>query len=493
MSVLEYRDIHIERETSGNSPSLSQQLAQALRRKIMNGQLSAGRRLSSSRALASDLSLSRNTVNSAFEQLKAEGYLDSLPGSGFFVSRRLPTGDTPPESAISHSVEEWPQLSRYGQTLQKAADKYAARDKANLPFTVGLPDLRAFPFRLWQQLYRRHSDRLVLGGYHSPQGYWPLQQALAEYLNASRGLRCRPEQIVITQGAQQALALCAQLLIEPGEAALIEEPGYRGAQRAFLSAGARLETVVMGKHGVAVDQLPETGQHRLLYCTPTHQYPLGGILPAHERLQLLQWAEQQKCWIVEDDYDSEFHYYGQPVAALAGMAEKTPVIYMGSFSKTVLPGLRLGYLVVPEHLVDAFVAAKAAGSGESPILSQAVLADFIGEGHFARHLRRSRRLYQQKWEHMRELCQQHLQGLMTPVVQSAGMHLAVSFDDQSLDDRVISQRFYQKGYGSSPLSSYYYGSEVRSGLTLGFAHTAEQEREEGIQTLAELLRSQPES
>ena len=483
---MDLRNIELKRQ---DRAPLSQQLALSLRLKILNGQLEAGLRLPASRALAQDLSVSRNTVNSAFEQLRAEGYLTSRSGSGFFINTELPQQDTPIETASAKALSEWPPLSNYGEQLQSFAANFnaAAPAHSSLPFTLGLPDLREFPVKIWQQLLRRHSDRSALMGYHCQQGYQPLRRALASYLNSSRGLRCSPEQIVITQGAQQALALCAQLLINPGDTALVEEPGYCGARKAFASSGAALETATLGTNGIDVAALPNSGNHRLLYTTPTHQYPMGGILPASERLQLLEWAERNRCWIVEDDYDSEFHYYTKPIAAIAGMAEQTPVIYMGSFSKTLMPSLRLGYLVLPEHLVGAFAEAKAFSSGESPLLTQAAVADFIEEGHFVRHLRRMRKLYQQKWEHMRELCDEHLHGLMTPIAQSAGMHLALVFNDQSLDDKALSQEFAKLGFGSSPLSSYYHLEALQKGLALGFANTSAREREEGIKKLALLI------
>lgn len=484
---MDLRNIELNRQ---NTAPLSQQLALSLRMKILNGQLQAGLRLPASRALAQDLGISRNTVNSALDQLRAEGYLTSRSGSGFFINTELPQQDTPIETASANALSEWPALSKYAEQLQSFAADFdpTAPANGNLPFTLGLPDLREFPTKIWQQLLRRHSDRSALMGYHSQQGYAPLRSALVSYLNSSRGLRCTPEQIVITQGAQQGLALCAQLLINPGDAALVEEPGYAGARKAFASNGAELKTVALGTNGIDIAALPNLGNHRLLYTTPTHQYPMGGILPASERLQLLEWAERNRCWVIEDDYDSEFHFYSKPIAAMAGMAEHTPVIYMGSFSKTLMPGLRLGYLVVPEHLVGTFVRAKEFSSGESPLLTQAAVTDFITEGHFVRHLRRMRKLYQKKWEHMRELCDEHLKGLMTPIAQSAGMHLALVFNDQRFCDKKLAKKFQQQGFGCSALSSYYHLSSQKKGLALGFANTSECERIEGIKILAGLLQ-----
>lgn len=508
---MDLRSIELDRDSS---LSLAEQLFEALRQRILSQQLPTGSRLPASRRLAEDLSVSRNTVNNAFEQLKAQGYLQSRTGSGVFVSDQLPQKDQSLEqlnrdnssaASFESSLEvsgvnshKWPEISDYGQKLLAFGQEHQPNQiNGNLPFTLGLPDVRKFPIKTWQQLLRRHSDRKVLMGYHGYQGYLPLRQALAIYLNSHRGLRCHSEQIIITQGAQQALALAAQILINPGQKALVEEPGYCGARKAFASNGAELCPVPLADTGLDIQALEKTefDSASLLYCTPTHQYPLGGILSAAQRLQLLHWAQRNSCWILEDDYDSEFHYFSKPVAAMAGMAAQTPVIYMGSFSKTLLPGIRLGYLVVPKHLVGAFVEAKAFSSGETPLLIQAAAADFISEGHFVRHLRKMRKLYQDKWLHMQSLCEQYLQGLMEPIAQSAGMHIALEFTpelkqnlkDKGVDDRELNRQLEVKGFGSSPLSSYYHGHPDKTGLALGFANTNEQEREEGILTLRGLI------
>jgi len=489
---LNLRDIFLNRSLP---QGLAQQLAEALRQRILMQQLAAGSQLPASRQLAVDLKISRNTVNTALDQLRAQGYLQSRTGSGVFVCDHLPQKDLALNREYQRNLQHWPPTSSYGRKLQELAQSSDATDvNANLPFTLGLPDTRAFPHKIWQQLLRRHSDRRSLMGYHCPQGYLPLRETLATYLNSSRGLRCAASQIIITQGAQQALTLAAQVLLNPGDTALIEEPGYLGARKAFASAGARLHPLTLGTNGLDTANLTSPplvpGADRpasILYCTPTHQYPMGGILPAADRLALLDWAEQQQCWILEDDYDSEFHYYSQPIAAIAGMAEQTPVIYMGSFSKTLMPGVRVGYLVVPKHLAGAFSQAKDFNSGETPLLTQAVVADFVEEGHFVRHLRRMRHLYQQKWEHMRELSEQYLTGLMTPIARSAGMHLALAFTDQTRDDKQLSREFTQKGYGNAPLSAYYHLEAQQKGLVLGFANTTTQERTAGIKALAELL------
>jgi GntR family transcriptional regulator/MocR family aminotransferase len=475
MEAFSFAQIPIDR-----SRPLQPQLHSALLSRINEGLLPAGTRLPSSRRLADELGVSRNTVLIVIDQLKAEGYLESRPGSGVAVKSELPAGKV--ARVQWQSQEHLPPLSRVGQQW---SNYEAISHEQCLPFTVGVPDLKAFPDATWLRLQRRHQERMPLRGFQEDQGYQPLRESLTHYLKTSRGVICDADQIIITQGAQQALALCALVLLDEGDTVMLEEPGYRGARDAFKSRNAHFYAVGLGDNGIDVTALPQSPPGRLLYTTPTHQYPLGGILPAADRLRLLDWAARHRLWVIEDDYDSEFHFHAKPIAALQGMAEQTPVLYMGSFSKTLYPALRLGYLVVPKPLVPTLVAAKRALGGETPLLTQAVVADFIAEGHFIRHLRRMRQLYQCKWDHLRALVEDQLKGLATPVARSAGMHLALMIDCQS--DVELASEFRGAGFGSTPLSWYYASGKGRSGLVLGFANTSEAEREEGISVLRDLI------
>lgn len=466
---------------------LQQQLYKQLLRLIFEGRLQPGLRLPSSRRLAQELGVSRNTVTLVVEQLKLEGFLISRVGSGCYVNDQLPQDCLGLNSPVWDRAGSLPALSVYAKGLEGYPLRVEGGhgDAGDLPFTVGLPDLSLFPSAIWGRLLRRHSDRTCLMGFDDPLGYQPLRESLSRYLTASRGVRCGPQQVLITQGAQQALALCALVLLNPGEQVLVENPCYAGAREALLARGARLTPLPMGKQGVDTEKLPTSTQARLMYCTPTHQYPLGGILSASQRLQLLDWAASQSLWIIEDDYDSEFHFHGKPIAALQGMAPHTPVIYMGSFSKTLLPASRLGYLVVPEALAATFATAKNYLGGDIPMLLQAAAADFITEGHFVRHLRRMRQYYQRKWDHMNQLLAP-LGERVKPRVESAGMHLVLQID--GVDDVALSRAFHRLGYGSTPLSSYYLdNSEPEQGLVLGFAHSSSAEREVGVQSLRALL------
>jgi GntR family transcriptional regulator/MocR family aminotransferase len=471
-----------------NTAPLQSQLQNHLRNWICEGRLQPGTKLPSSRMLSNELGISRNTITITIEQLRSEGFLDTFPGKGVYVANNLPANI----NGVKHIDWQYkiakPELSDFANELAK---KPLSEHGFTLPFTPGIPDLEAFPTKIWNTLQRRHHDRISLMGYDGNQGYLPLRKALSEYLRLSRGVRCEESQIIITHGAQQAISLCAQILINPKDEILIENPGYMGAKKAFKARGAILRPCSLGENGLDIDALISTSNteasYKLMYCTPTHQYPLGGILTASERLKLLDLAAQNNTWIIEDDYDSEFHFHHKPVAALQGMAENTPVIYMGSFSKTLFPALRLGYLVVPKELVEVFVKAKSFMCGESALLPQAVIADFINEGHFTRHLRKMRLIYQEKWQHLHQLLCEKLKDKVCPIAKSAGMHLAISIPN--CDDKKLANALKKEGFGSSPLSAYYLNTPSMTGLVIGFANSTKQQRERLVSTLNRLITS----
>jgi len=277
--------------------------------------------------------------------------------------------------------------------------------------------------------------------------------------------------------------MIAELFLHAGDQVLIEDPGYRGARFALARPGVELQPVPLADTVLDLDQLPQHTQAKLLYCTPTHQYPLGGILDISQRLRLLDWASQAGVWIIEDDYDSEFHFTNKPLAAMQGLIEDAPVLYLGSFSKTLFPALRLGYLVVPPDLVDAFNQLKRIHTGESPLLLQAVTAAFIDQGHFARHLRRMRQHYHAKWQLLSEQIEQQLAGQFRVVAESAGMHLVL---EREGDDRAWAQQLDQAGYGPLALSEYALAAPKRTGLVIGFANSSEAEICDGVALLATL-------
>ncbi|GGC91001.1 MocR-like pyridoxine biosynthesis transcription factor PdxR [Halopseudomonas salina] len=464
---------------------LQQQLYQQLAERIIDRRYPAGSRLPSSRQLALDMGISRNTVNAVYDQLKAEGFVQSQPGKGLFVHQRIHSDTL---QRIGRPVLQPDGVALLPPIPKLQASKYDRAGDVSLPFQPGLPDLDAFPIRSWNRILHHQESRKRLRGYDSSQGYLPLRHAIAEYLRSARGVRCQEHQVIITNGAQQALSLVMDVLLKPGDRVFSENPGYRGARYALASRGNPVTSVPLKRQVLDVDALPALGPARLLFCTPTHQYPMGGILDISQRMALLRWAQQNQTWLIEDDYDSEFHFYNKPFAAMQGMFDHAPVLYVGSFSKTLLPALRVGYLVVPEPLVDHFVQAKQVNGGESPLLIQATIAEFMETGQFTRHVRRMRQLYRDKWLHFQARVAAELDGLVTPVAESAGMHLVLEGD---FDDQELSLWLRTRGFGSTPLSSHFFGEGNRTGLVMGFASASEHEIETCVALLRERLGSSP--
>src|SRR5436309_10489439 len=379
---------------------LADQVYRSIRRAILGGALRPGGRLPPTRALAGEVGVARNTVLLAYEQLLAEGYAVGRVGSGTYVAASLPdtplASAAPPETAAGPASIAPRALSAFGRHLLRdgavSAFPVPARP-VRYDFRYGLPALDGKAVDLWRRLGRRRLGPRAPAslGYGPPEGHLPLRQALADYLPRARGVQCRPEQIVVVNGSQQALDLAARVLLDPGDSVVVEEPHYLGARRAFLAAGASLVPVPVDADGLDPARLPRPAGHvRLAYVTPSHQFPTGAVLSLPRRLALLAWARRAGAWVIEDDYDSEYRYEGRPIEALQGLDQGARVLYVGTLSKVLFPALRLGYLVLPEPLVPPFVRAKALTDRHTPTFEQEVLADLIGEGHFERHLRRTR-------------------------------------------------------------------------------------------------------
>lgn len=465
-----------------STSSLQKQLYQQLSQRIIDQRYLPGRRLPSSRQLATDLGVSRNTVNAVYDQLKAEGFVQSHAGKGIFVHENIRAALNQPDQPFMHTKANTVPLPPL-----PVVPKHSLRlgEDANLPFQPGLPDLDAFPIRSWNRILHHQESRRPLRGYDNTQGYQPLRRAIADYVRSSRGVRCQEHQVIVTNGAQQALSLIADVLLQSGDRVFFENPGYRGARYALSRYGNPLLPVPLKGQVLDVDALANMGPAKLLFCTPTHQYPMGGILDVAQRMALLQWAQRNQTWVIEDDYDSEFHFHKKPFAAIQGLFDNTPVLYVGSFSKTLLPGLRVGYLVVPEPMVEAFLWAKRVSGGETPLLTQATIAEFIESGQFGRHLRRMRQLYRDKWAYFQKRVLEELGGLVTPIAESAGMHLVL---EGNFDDVSLSQQLRAHGFGSTPLSAHYIGEEAQTGLVMGFASASERETETAILVLKSILQ-----
>ena len=472
---------------------LYRQLYEGLRKAILSGQLRPSMRLQSTRELSVELGVSRNTVMNAFEQLLAEGYLEGQVGSGTYVSSALPddmlhAGTVSVRAAGARRKGR--ALSARGQVIAGALMNASPTEASTRAFRPGTPALDAFPFDIWMKLTARHwrYPRRELLGYGDSAGYAPLRKAVSEYLGAARAVRCAPEQVIITSGAQQALDLAARLLLDAGDSVWIEDPGFLGARSSLIGAGARLVPVPVDDEGLDVARGAKVcPSARLVYVSPSHHFPLGMTMSLARRLSLLEWASRAGAWILEDDYDSEYRYAGRPLAALQGLDKEGRIIYLGTFSKILFPALRLGYLVVPPDLVDAFKNARAILSRFSPSIEQAVLTDFITEGHFARHIRRMRALYRQRQQCLIEAARRELGDALELEPNEAGMHL-VGRLPRGTDDRAVSREADRLGVEASALSLYYVERARMSGLILGYAGYDEREIRKGVRLLAAAMR-----
>ena len=471
---------------------LYRQLYDRLRRAILSGNLGPGSKLPSTREMALELGIARNTVMTAYEQLLTEGYVEGELGSGTYVSKALPEhllNACLPGRPGAGTPGRCPKPSLRGASLAAIPNPFNPVQKTACPFCLGWPALDAFALELWARLTARYWRNKLshLLAYGDPAGYWPLREAIAAYLATSRGVQCHPSQVIVVSGSQQGLDLAARVLLDPRDSAWIEDPGYNGARGAFLAADVRLIPVPVDEEGMNFPSVAgKQPKVRLAYVTPAHQYPLGITMSMSRRLALLDWANHADAWILEDDYDSEYRYAGRPLAALQGIDSQERVIYLGTFSKVLFPSLRLGYLVVPRSLIDAFTRVRALSDGYSSTLSQAVLAEFLTAGHFARHVRRMRQLYAERQEVFLRAAQRELRGLLEVGPCDGGMHL-IGWIDHGMDDRVIARRARAGGVVTTPLSSLASRPLKRAGLMLGYTALDSRSIRDGVRRLAAIL------
>ncbi|TAH35559.1 MAG: PLP-dependent aminotransferase family protein [Planctomycetota bacterium] len=463
---------------AGSGPA-QLRLASALREAVLAGRLAAGVRLPSTRALARQLRLSRNTVVAVFEQLQAEGYLRSRVGDGSYVALP-PAAPRPPARRATAGRRPLSERGRGIARLPRGAVPVPGR-----PFAVGMPALDHFPLALWNRVLARCARRAGAGllGYGAAAGHPALRRAIATHLAAARGLRCEPDQILILSSSQAAMDLAARVLLDPGDTAWMEDPGYLGARGALRSAGARLVPVPVDEHGLDVAAgIRRAPRARLCYVTPSHQFPLGVTLSLERRLALLRWARRAGAWILEDDYDSEFRYDSRPLQALLGIDADGRVLYTGTFTKTMFPGLRLAYLVAPPDLIDVFLAARAFVDAHSPPLLQAALAEFLEAGHFAAHLRRTRALYAERQQDFQRLAAEILGDRIRFLASSAGMHLTGLLPPGN-DDLALQRAAARAGVDLRPLSRYFL-RRPRAGLVFGYACCSTLRAHTALQALA---------
>ena len=461
-----------------------------LRSAILEGRIAPGARLPATRDLAREYKLARATVVTAFEQLKSEGYVEGRVGAGTYVSQVLPddllqVARTSAGKAAGPRRVGW---SSYARRLQSVRGDGPRMTRA---FRANQAALDVFPTTLWAQVaarrLRRASAQLLSGG--EALGYRPLRQAVAAYLNASRGVKCSTDQVLIISGVQEALERAAHLLIDPGDPVWVEEPGYPGAGIVFRAVGARVFPVRVDDEGLDLESgRRRAGHAKLVYVTPAHQFPLGVTMSLRRRLALLEWARRSHALLFEDDYDSEYRYQGRPIPALQGLDRAGVVIYAGTFNEVLFPALRLAYLVVPPNMVDRFAAAQSVGMRHAPLLDQAVLCDFITEGHFARHIRRMRELYAERLSVFLESSRSRLGGLLEIPDIEAGLQ-TVGWLAPGITAEVAAEEAARRKVEVIPLSRYSSRHFTRQGLLLGFAAVDARELRRGVEQLARALET----
>ncbi|HEX6468942.1 MAG TPA: PLP-dependent aminotransferase family protein [Streptosporangiaceae bacterium] len=495
---------------------LSRQIYQRIRAAILSGQLGPGLRLPSSRRLAAELGVSRTTTLAAYERLRDEGYLDGRVGAGTTVAfltdlgatgrgttGRGATGrgttdvDAGRAGARRSPATRRPRLSRQGAGLTgirwRMPVAMAAPGSGPAAFPVGRPAFDAFPAELWSKVVARRARRSIgaLLRYQHPAGYGPLREAIAAYVGMARGVRCTPEQVLVVSGAQAGLSLVARLLLDPGDPAWVEDPGYYGARGAIVAAGGVPSPAPVDADGLDVDAARRRAPlARLAYVTPSHQFPLGVTMSLPRRLALLEWARTADAYVVEDDYDSEYRYVGKPLPSLQGLDADGRVLYVGSFSKVLFPALRIGYVVVPEDLVEPFVTGHRFAAIHVPALEQAALADFIAAGHFARHIRRMRALYAERGATLVDAIRRELGGLVSVAPARAGLHL-IGWLAGGTADEPAALRAAAHGVDTQPLSAHAIEPYGRPGLLLGYAATPAPDIVAGVRSLAAALNVTP--
>lgn len=466
---------------------LHSQIYDAYRAAILNGSVSPGQRVPSTRALASELNVSRIPVLEAYSQLLAEGYFESRTGSGTFICKTLPDQITPVNRSPSPSPNGSRNASRRSELVPWLERRPWTRKSG--PFSVGQLAFDHFPFQIWSKLLARHARKVNVASlnYSDPMGYLPFRETLAVYLRTARGVRCDPEQIMVVSGSQQALDLCARVLLDAGEPVWIEEPGYNLMRFALTVAGCRVIPVPVDEFGLDVAAgVRLCRKARAAFVTPSHQFPLGPTMTASRRLQLLDWAQRVGAWVVEDDYDSEYRYESMPIPSLQGLDQNARVIYVGTFSKTLFPSSRVGYLVIPSDLIDRFRAVRAASDLCAPHDLQAVLADFLNEGHYARHIRKTRLIYGERRQAVVDSLTQTFRDTIQILGAEAGMYLTIAAPAGILD-MVVAYRAAEEKLWLWPLSLNYAGEKARQGFVLGFGSGRASELRNSVSHLGKLI------
>jgi GntR family transcriptional regulator/MocR family aminotransferase len=477
----------------GSETPLYRQISVWFQRSILAGQLQPGQRVPSTRALAKELRVSRIPVLGAYELLIAEGYFEPFVGTGTCVSRSIPNAYPAPEGAGLTDSGAGESLPAGRRMISGRASALRGPAQIWLRDCRECTDLEHFPIAIWSNLVSRHARKTSRDtmGYGDTMGYWPLREALAEYLGAFRAVNCDPSQILMTTGAQQALQISSLALLDHGDAVWIEEPGYPGTHQALKLAGAQLVSVPVDEHGLDVGYgVRSACEARAAYVTPALQYPNRVTMSATRRVELLRWAARNGSWIVEDDYDSEYRYSGNPRASLQGLSTDGRVIYIGTLSKVMFPTLRLGFAVIPADLVEAFLDIRnATDTVSTPMLHQLAMTDFIREGHFSRHIKRMRGVYMERRRAIVEAVRQQADGLLQVTGEDAGLYVLALLPagvEEAAELEIVS-RARRQGLPVGPLCRCYLGPPERSGLMLGYTNIKLQAIPAMISTLKSII------
>ena len=477
------------RKSKGNT--IHQQLYEQLKKAIYEGMLAPGERLPSSRELGKELKISRNAVLQVFEQLIMEGFFEGKTGSGTFVGKSVAEFSRSKSKTTNLGSGTDPKTRQFNHTGLNNAFRYTNNaTEPMLPFQQSVPLMAEFPFATWARVSAavHRKMHLLHLAYDDVQGYFPLRKAIADHLRISRSIKCDPGQILIVNGTRQALHLAAEMLINKGDQCWIEDPGYPGAVSAIERFGGQVCPIPVISGGPDIDfAIAHYPKAKLAYVTPSHQFPMGNTMALSERLKLLNWAREHQMWIIEDDYDSEFRYDSRPIPALQGMDKHGSVIYSGTFSKVLLPAIRLGYLVFPsEAMARQFANGKSIIDGQCNVVTQATVCDFITQGHFSRHIRRMKLLYKKNQDELVALIKRHLNDQLIPVPVEAGMHF-VAWLSQDMDAEEIAGEALQKNLIVHPVSWFCISANHRNGLMLGFAGFSFKEMESAVLILKGVL------
>ena len=491
-------DLAINLNRSSKVP-LYQQLTAEIRSAVLEGRLKPKQKLPSSRSLAKSLTLSRSTVTQSYEQLESEGYLETLCGSGTYICHQLTDEwlDLPPTELANKPQNKDLTLSQFGQSLISINRLQVSEPDDEISFRYGNPAISYFPIQQWRKLLNRHCNNsaALLNYADESGGYFPLKVEIADYLGRSRAVRCTPEQVIIVNGSQQALDLIARLTLNPGDWVAIEEPGYLGARCCFRGQSANLEPIPVNEDGLNLEFLTQCDKpigmaslrdFKLIYVTPSHQFPTGLTLSLQQRIALLQWAQDTGTLIIEDDYDSEYRYGEQPVPALQGMDKNQSVIYIGTFSKTMFPSLRIGYLIVPPHWVSIVNKAKWLCDRSVPLLEQYALTDWIREGDFEQHIRRMRKLYNSRRQALIRALEKYFGDRVKIIGANAGIHVMAKIKT-GWSDRIAIEKAAAVGIGLISAKEYYLNPCHQGEFIFGYGQLEEMQIETGILRLSQVL------